>query len=393
MRVLIIQHFGELGGGARSAIDIAKMIKAMNHEVDLMLGHSSDQFVELVEEQGLNIINKHPSFPIFNFHSASGAKFKTILRFLSTKKYLREWYEFAQLNWDYDLVILNSSVLCPLSYVFDKLHIKNIIFVRETFRKSFTINKIENIFLKSANAVAYLTSFDQKAWHANNREYVIHDIVDVAMFNSDEKKKKENSTIFLYVGGLSFYKGALDLLKAVYEIKKVSKETSFLVYFLGNTYNEYDKFSLVKKFISYKHIRYRKQCLKYIHEINKDKEIVILKGIQKNIASYYEICDALIFPVKKVHQPKPVYEAGYYGKPVVVPDYDNFKENIKDGYNGYVYKKNDYLSLKESLLEIIDDNNEAQKRGRANKLCTETKHTEASVICLMQNIINDIFKI
>lgn len=298
MRVLIIQHFGELGGGARSAIDIAKMIKAMNHEVDLMLGHSSDQFVELVEEQGLNIINKHPSFPIFNFHSASGAKFKTILRFLSTKKYLREWYEFAQLNWDYDLVILNSSVLCPLSYVFDKLHIKNIIFVRETFRKSFTINKIENIFLKSANAVAYLTSFDQKAWHANNREYVIPDIVDVAMFNSDEKKKKENSTIFLYVGGLSFYKGALDLLKAVYEIKKVSKETSFLVYFLGNTYNEYDKFSLVKKFISYKHIRYRKQCLKYIHEINKDKEIVILKGIQKNIASYYEICDALIFPVK-----------------------------------------------------------------------------------------------
>lgn len=390
MNILIIQHFGEIGGGARSAIDVAKMLKMMDHKVDFVFGHASEEFLELVKEQNLNVIDKHPDLPIFNFHNASGMAIKTVIRFWLSKKYMKEWYEFSKTEWKYDLVILNSSVLCPLTYVFNKLQIKNIVFVRETFRKNYLLNQWENIFLKKADAVTYLTAFDQNSWKANLVEYIIPDMVDSDIFLKDYTEVNNENNIFLYVGGLNYYKGALDLLKAIYAVINDLKGIDINVYFLGNTYEEYEHFSFFRKCISHKHVSYRTQCIKYINKINDEKEIIFLKGIQKNIATYYQICDALIFPVKKVHQPKPVYEAGYYGKPVVVPDYDNFKENIIDGYNGYMYAKNDVMSLKKALIEIILDKKEAKKRGMANREFTIKKHSSDSVLSLLEDVVNDI---
>ena len=210
------------------------------------------------------------------------------------------------------------------------------------------------------------------------------------MFFNDYIEVNEEKRVFLYVGGLNYYKGALDLLKAIYAMINDVKENEFIVYFLGNTYDEYENLSLFKKCISYKHVSYRNKCIKYINKINSQKKIVILKGIQKNISNYYKMCDAVIFPVKKVHQPKPVYEAGYYGKPAIVPNYDNFKENIIDGYNGYVYIKNDTSSLKKVLVEIVLDNEEAQKRGKANRECTIKKHSSSYASYLLENAINDL---
>ena len=78
----------------------------------------------------------------------------------------------------------------------------------------------------------------------------------------------------------------------------------------------------------------------------------------------------IIFPVKKVHQPRPVYEAGYYGRTVVIPNYDNFNESIINGYNGYTYKKNNIESFEKSLIEVFSNPDEVVKRGQANKKLT-----------------------
>jgi glycosyltransferase involved in cell wall biosynthesis len=60
--------------------------------------------------------------------------------------------------------------------------------------------------------------------------------------------------------------------------------------------------------------------------------------------------DVIIFPVIKVHQGRPIFEAGFHNKPVIVPSFDNFKEYVKDGFNGLVY----YKSSSKSLASIFD---------------------------------------
>lgn len=388
MNILIIQHFGGIGGGARSAIDVAQMLKNLNHKVDLMVGDVTNDYLNLIKEKGLNLIIHHPEFPIFNFHNASGSVLKTIYRFISTRKFLKDWDDYIKKNWNYDLVILNSSVLCPLVEVFHKSQIKSIVFIRETFRKNYILNNMEKIYLKKAEAVVYLTNFDKNAWNCAMNQFVIPDVVDPEMFPVDSLQPIQDNVKLLYLGGLNYYKGALDLLKALYGLKEMN--FNYELYILGNTYDEYDNFSVLRKCISIKHIKYRKDCIEYINKINKDNKRIQLVGIVKDVSKYYRICNVIIFPVKKVHQPRPVYEAGYYGRTVVIPNYDNFKESIFNGYNGYTYKKNDIESFEKSLMEVFSNPDELEKRGQANKKLTIDNHSFENAIPILENILKMI---
>ena len=372
MNILIIQHFGGIGGGARSAIDVAQMLKNLNHNVDLMVGDVTNDYLSLIKEKGLNLIIDHPEFPIFNFHNASGSVLKTIYRFISTKKFIKDWNDYIKKSWKYDLVILNSSVLCPLVEIFQKLQ----------------INNIEKNYLRKAEAVVYLTNFDKNAWNCGMNQFVIPDVVDSEMFPLVSLQPIQDSVKLLYLGGLNFYKGALDLLKALYGLKE--KTFNYELYILGNLYEEYDNFSFLRKCISIKHIKYRKDCINYINKINKDYKRIKLVGIVKDVSKYYRISNVIIFPVKKVHQPRPVYEAGYYGRTVVIPNYDNFNESIINGYNGYTYKKNNIESFEKSLIEVFSNLDEVVKRGQANKKLTIDNHSFANAIPILENILKKI---
>ena len=388
MNILIIQHFGTIGGGARSAIDVAQMLKNLNHNVDLMVGDVTNDYLSLIKEKGLNLILDHPEFPIFNFHNASGSVLKTIYRFISTKKFIKDWNDYIKINWKYDLVILNSSVLCPLVEIFQKSQIKSIVFIRETFRKNYILNNIEKNYLRKADAVVYLTNFDKNAWNCGMNQFVIPDVIDSEMFPLVSLQPIQDSVKLLYLGGLNFYKGALDLLKALYELKE--KRFNYELYILGNLYEEYYNFSFLRKCISIKHIKYRKDCINYINKINKDYKRIKLVGIVKDVTKYYRISNVIIFPVKKVHQPRPVYEAGYYGRTVVIPNYDNFNESIINGYNGYTYKKNNIESFEKSLIEVFSNPDEVVKRGQANKKLTIDNHSFANAIPILEAILKKI---
>ena len=389
MKVLLIQNFGGLGGGTRSALDVAKMFIKMGNDVSIIIDNPSPDFCHLASSIKLTIVSEHPPLVLYNFHSASGLSLKTPLRYYKAKNKLSLWEVFFETN-IYDLVVLNSSVLCPLLPVLNKKKIKNIVFVRETFRKNKGINKKQKCFLKNANAAVYLTNYDLQQWNMNENSFVVPDIVDLPLpRDSLIEEQNRGSFTILYLGGIDYYKGCLDLLKAFSIFLKKNKPNAILN-ILGN--NLRVETSFFRKAFHIKHSLYRKKCEKLIGKINSSKKVIFVLGITPNVSDYYEECDVVVFPVKKVHQPRPAYEAGFFAKPIIVPDYPNFGDNIFNMHNGLLYKKNKPESLSDCFEKIYSNKALLRELGANNKKLTDKYHSfDYAYNCLL-DIVNFVFR-
>ena len=378
MRILIIQNYGGLGGGSRSCFDIAKILSKQGHEVYVSISHPDISLQKIAKENSFSIVSDAPDLVTYNFHSASGLSIKTILKHLAERKNLREWNSYLKCADYLDLVILNSSVLSPLANAVKSSGKKCFVFIRETYRKNFLMNLYIKSRLRLADKLFYLTNFDLKQWQISpSKSYVVPDIVDETMFfKSKEKVESNNAFTLLFMGGFNYYKGAIDVLKAIELLTTSGEQSNIRFIILGGLCEEYDSLHFINKVLKLKHILYRNKCVKLANKLNKLNNVSVdLIGLTENVSKYYLECDAVIFPVKKVHQPRPAYEAGFFGKPIIVPDYPNFRENIENMENGFVYKRNNCHDLSRLLRNLISDRRLIVSVGANNKIRTEKNHS------------------
>lgn len=384
MNILIIHHFGGLGGGTNSCIDLAKIFKILGHNVTVAVHQPSLQLVQLCEKEKIQIIDNGLGIIQWNYHSASHSKIRTLIKFLMSIKSVKKWKLFFGKN-DADLVVLNSSVQAPLLPIIKLCNKKSICFIRETcYGNSGSLyNTILKKFLSLANAIIFLSKYDMYRWGIRDtkKQFIIPDVIDEKRFQinlhdiSIIKKKFSISkeTVILYLGGLSYPKGALDLLKACQQLDEKQK---FKLVILGDLYEEFDKFNIIKRFIYKKHIDYRCKCIEIVNAINKkSKNTVILYGLTSDVPSWYSICNYVVFPVKQVHQARPAYEAGLFSKPIVLPNYENFKEYVNDGVNGLLYERDDITSLTRVMSNLNTDSKLQYSLGEANYLEMKEKHS------------------
>ncbi len=392
MKILIIQNYGGLGGGSRSALDVAKVFLELKHSVDMIVDNPSEEFLTIGKKININIIENHPPIMLLTFHNASGLWIKSWFRFLKGKKNKNAWVNFFKNNNQYDLVVLNSSTLCCFCDILNNLNINNITIIRETFKKNILMNKLQFKYLKESNAIAYLTEFDKNQWNMNKNEFILPEIIDESLYDDlNETSFFDNN--FLYLGGLSSCKGALTYLKAALEITKKRPDLKCSFTILGNTYKEFDKWSILKKIISFKHYNYRNKCNKVIYEIQCiDKKSLDLVGLTTDISKYYKKCMAVVFPVQEVHQPRPAYEAGLFKKPIILPDFDNFKDNVVDDVNGFYFQKKDSQSLAKVMIQIAENTKNSIFVGENNKKNTIEKHSLANAKKIMQQMLESFRK-
>ena len=141
MNILLIQNFGGLGGGSRSALDVAKVFRKLGHSVDMIIDNPSEDLLNIGKKININIIENHPPIILLTFHNASGLWIKSWFRFLKEKKNRKAWVNFFKKNNQYDIVVLNSSTLCFYCDILNNLNINNITIIRETYKKNFFMNK------------------------------------------------------------------------------------------------------------------------------------------------------------------------------------------------------------------------------------------------------------
>lgn len=97
----------------------------------------------------------------------------------------------------------------------------------------------------------------------------------------------------------------------------------------------------------------------------------------------------LVQPYQQITQSGPMMIAYNYGLPIIATDIGGFKERIKDGENGYLFKKNDVQDLKRVLELCISQSSEDYNRIKENTMAfVEHEYSPNVVISKYKEMID-----
>lgn len=371
MKIMMVHHFGKIGGGTNSCFDVCEMLHESGHDVFVVIPNPSQEVEQLAHDIGIRLIPSTEKAICLSCHNADSGTSKAIIKYLLSLKYGGYWVKLFKQEKP-DLILFNSSVLGPLINLANKLGFKTICFIRETARKKAPKfwRTINSYLLSKADGLAYLTQYDISDWGISSDGYhvVIPDIVDETRFNKvyDEQSVTldiPGAKYLLYLGGFSEEKGALDLLQAFEICAKRNPNLHLLL--LGNI-GDFSNLTGIQKFFRRRAIRYSAACRSKLHDINQKDDRVHVIGLVADVAPWYQKADAVVFPVKKVHQARPVYEAGLFQKPIIIPNFENFCDNVIDGYNGVLYRKFIIDDMAEKILSALSDEEMLRIMGKHN---------------------------
>lgn len=374
MKILLIHHCGNIGGGTLSCLDVACALKKNGVTVKVALPRNSDKTIlELFKSNNITVELETPEVPCFTYHSASMGFFKTTVKYLIVKHQLFFWKKYFSTHY-YDYVFLNSSVQWPLINVVKEFNIKCVCIVRETLRKQgvYFINRLIVKKISRADSVFFLTYYDKKEWNLLDDvcQKVIPDVVnfDSVVTTSAPLSHGRNFNL-VYLGGINYVKGILDLVQAIDYLN----DNDIKLYILGDTGEKILHTSFIKQITHYEQITFIKRVYNIIYRNKRNIKIV---GNVVNVSEFYRKADLIVFPVKKVHQARPIYEAGMYKKTILVPDYKNFKESVINYYNGLIYKKNDYKDLAEKIMLLKNNKNLLERLSLNNYNMSKKNHNK-----------------
>lgn len=395
MKILLIHHFGGVGGGTNSCLDIASLLVSQGHDVIISIPFPDNSIKKYCAHNNIVLEAVNKPVPCFTYHNASCSLFREFLKHLMYRRYLAWWKSHIN-KINPDLVMLNSMAQLPLSSIMKSR--KCVCFIRETKKYGGWIgNTIIKNLMTQMSGLIFLTEFDKKDWAVSSsiKQFVLPDFVSLNLFNIpnydvSNLKKSLNidgcSKIILYLGGLNYAKGGFDLIDAYKIVRRKCPNTKLII--LGNTYDSVLKKrtnAILRPFLFFSLLKYTR----IIKNINHNKQDILLVGPIPDVNIWYYISDIVVFPVRKVHQARPVYEAGFYNKPVILPDYANFKESLQDGYNGMFYKKGNVKSLAQTLIDVLQSEDKISY-GQHNYLMYKAEHSEGYALGRLANIIEKL---
>ena len=120
---------------------------------------------------------------------------------------------------------------------------------------------------------------------------------------------------------------------------------------------------------------------------SKLEDCIKIVGVQKNIADWISAADILVFPTTIVHQARPIYEAGSLHRTIIVPDYENYRDNLIDGYNGITYLKKNYNDLAIKIVYAYENQDSLEEMGDNNFKMTCDTHIQSKVKILLEQAL------
>ncbi|MEO0293923.1 MAG: glycosyltransferase family 4 protein [candidate division WOR-3 bacterium] len=128
--------------------------------------------------------------------------------------------------------------------------------------------------------------------------------------------------IFLFMGPIKKYKGFENLIGSLNILNR--KKLSYSV--------------VVKDWI--------KEKMENLYSLNVSLHYSKLGLVYRNV-------DAVILPHTKISQSITLFEAGYFGKPVIVSNSGGLEEVVRDGKDGFVFNGSKYEDLADKIEKLI----------------------------------------
>jgi glycosyltransferase involved in cell wall biosynthesis len=200
--------------------------------------------------------------------------------------------------------------------------------------------KVDKIILTSEGLRAKVTDY-----LGEEKTSVIYNSIDRELYiDSNEYRKPTINDSFnvLYLSNMNPTKGYMDLAKSILLIP-TSYRKNIRVKFVGEWLSETQR----REFIDFLETNNLRDIIQVYGKVNS----------RKQIKTIYEWSNVFVLPTyfPQEAQPVSILEALNYGLPVISTDHASIPEFITDGGNGFLIKKRNPESIKNRLIELIDN--------------------------------------
>lgn len=396
MKILMIHHSRDIGGGTLSCFDVINSLIDNGHDVSLILPPGKHDAYNEAKRLGITVIDTNFNIITYNYYNGGSNVIRVTARYLITSVYKNRWRKYIE-DYNPDVVLLNSLVQWPMLSLLNKLNIKSICFVRETMKgkNKSLINKLIKINLEKASGVSFISQFDKESWNLSNnvKQLVIPDMVDLEEFCNVTSKQacrvelglEKDKFYVLYVGGMNKLKGAHVILKAMARCQEKNIE----LLFLGDLGKKNKDINLLKKIFNYRTNKFVNKMYCFVENTNLYKSVKFVGKIN-DMKKWYRACDLIVFPATKAHQSRPLYEAGAFKKPVIVTKFINYEEYLIENYNGVYFENEDFEDLKNKIQFLYTNDKVRKSMGENNFYMTQKLHNSKFIKIKIEKLLNTI---
>ena len=358
--ILIIHHGIGIGGGLIALLGLIDELKLKNNVKVFCVFNS--EAVTYIKNTGVEVFlpqsgNYKKYYNLFlhseasYFNVANSVRMiKNLITFFLNKYYFAQ-KELEGLNFEYDIVYLNSTFISDWSRAAKKLKKNVIIHIREPLAKGlFGVRKniIKRSISKYCDWIIAISKDNSNRIGLWEKTTVIYDpIVSKSRAENKEILLQPQFIYFLYLGGNQRIKGFEQFVKSLPYLNENIK-----IFFLGGNHN-YLESRLDKLFAVFDPFFWRINSLE--KELKKSQKIINV-GMVDDVFSYYNISRAVISPFSKPHAALPILEAFFKSKPVIVSNIEGMDE-IVNHRNGMFFKNKDSKKLAEAIndMSIMSD--------------------------------------
>jgi glycosyltransferase involved in cell wall biosynthesis len=391
IRICVLHHTGEMGGGTKSFIEILQMLKD-KYIVTACVPQKASQLVKMINEIGVTVQVISSPFPSLQRYSGSGSILssvfiRNIISFFHRKHFINEIETCHP-----DVVIFNS-IVTSISARFLPKGIKKICIVRETIVHKLSGYYFSRILNRYFDGVTFLAKAElDKMGLKNPITCVIPDSLredEIKIKDKFETKKMisipTDECAILFMGGISRIKGIITILKSFRYLPSschlvVAGSVDSLRLSLKYIFHHLYSVNAACYYLRLRRILIKSQNMKNIHFV----------GFQQDISNIMSASDIVVFPSSYVHQPRPCIEAGFYHKPVILSDFDETKEFFIDGYNALYFKPHSAIDLAKKIISLSDNKQLKDVMGENNYIMSQEYHLYCRIENKLQVFINQI---
>lgn len=372
-KVLVIHHSPLLGGGSVSFVDLLTML-SNEHEVVACCPTSPSDAAQLVRETGSAFVEAPAPFPTFNHYNGGPP-------LIGRAFWKGAWAGWAHRRaWerliaavDPDIVIVNSSVLVSLGPAIRAAGAKAVCVVRETLPPA-DISILSRVMYRRLSrwfdGVVFISKFDEK----QAREYVrsltvvVRDCIRPSAFRRvardlacAELGAPTDTFNVLFTGGVSRIKGLDVALGAL----KTAGRDDIRILVAGYCKEPQGSLGrrLIRPIVSRRTVLFERRVAALCQDSRVSEQVVFV-GAQSDMSTCYSAADVVIFPATIAHQSRPIFEAGYYGLPVIATNFEQYTEHVAPELS---IPTGEFDSLATSLVTLQADRARRVRLGDSNR--------------------------
>ena len=217
---------------------------------------------------------------------------------------------------------------------------------------------------------------DDKEGHITPHSYYVPFVMDEGMAPEEKCLQAKGESIkILCIGKYETRKNQLMLLEIFNEL--VKKYPIELI--------------LVGEVSTNHHKAYYQRVCDYIEQNNLEQKITLKTNLsRKDVDKEYIEADLFVLPSTKEFASVSQLEAMAYSLPIICSDKNGTSKCVENGVNGFLFKDNDKESLREALVNILQDRDRMTKMGQRSYELIKTVYSFEEYYKSIRLVMNDM---